>query len=75
MTQPEDPFANPLSRKTPLGGPVGVAIVSIVPLVALALFLILGFTMGAWAWAWIFFLAVPIAGILVYGVGGRPDDK
>lgn len=70
MAENED-FSNPLSRRTPLGGRVGVAIVSIVPLVALALFLILGLTIGAWGWAWVFFLAVPIAGIVVYGVGGR----
>jgi hypothetical protein len=30
--------------------------------------------MGAWAWAWIFFLAVPIAAIVVYGVGGRSSS-
>jgi hypothetical protein len=64
-------YSNPLSRKTPLGGRTGVAIVSIVPLVALALFLIFGLTMDGWGWAWIFFLAIPIAGILVYGLGAR----
>lgn len=71
MSDP-DPYSNPLSRQKPLGGRTGVAIVSIVPIVALALFLIFGLTMGAWAWAWVFFLAIPIAGVLVYGIGSRP---
>jgi hypothetical protein len=31
----DDEFSNPLSRKTPLGGRTGVAIVSIVPILAL----------------------------------------
>ncbi|GAA2248934.1 hypothetical protein N1031_18590 [Herbiconiux moechotypicola] len=70
MTE-NDPYTNPLSRKTPLGGSTGVAIVSIVPIVALVLFLLLGFLAGAWAWAWVFFLAVPIVSIIVYGFGGR----
>jgi hypothetical protein len=67
----DDEFSNPLARKTPLGGRTGVAIVAIVPIVALALFLILGFTVGAWGWAWVFFLAIPISGYIVYGIGGR----
>lgn len=71
MTNNDDEFSNPLSRSRPLGGRTGVAIVSIVPIVALVLFLLLGFLAGAWAWAWVFFLAIPIAGILVYGPGGR----
>lgn len=64
-------FSNPLSRRTPLGGRTGVAIVSIVPIVALALFLLFGFTVGGWGWAWVFFLAIPVAGWVVYGLGGR----
>ncbi|WP_291045099.1 hypothetical protein [Herbiconiux sp.] len=71
----EDPYANPLTRKTPLGGRTGVAIVSIVPLVALVVFLLIGFLAGGWAWAWVFFLAVPIAAIVVYGLGGRPNGR
>lgn len=72
MSEPDD-YSNPLSRKTPLGGRTGVAIVSLVPFVALILFLIFGFTMGGWAWAWIFFIAVPIAGVIVYGIGGKQE--
>jgi len=69
-----DEFRNPLARSTPLGGPVGVAIVSIVPLVALALFLILGFA-GFWSWSWVFFLLIPIAGIIVYGLRGQGPPR
>jgi hypothetical protein len=67
-------FRNPLARSKPLGGPVGVAIVSIVPLVALALFLILGFA-GFWSWSWAFFLLIPIAGIIVYGLRGQGPPR
>jgi hypothetical protein len=73
MTQNDD-YSNPLARKTPLGGRTGVAIVSVVPLVAIALFLICGFAFGGWSWAWVFFIAIPIAAILVYGLGGRPTS-
>ncbi|MBN9153396.1 MAG: hypothetical protein J0I70_14980 [Microbacterium sp.] len=62
-----DDFQNPLQRRQPLGGRVGVAVVSIVPIAALALFLVFGF-LGGWAWSWIFFLAIPIAGWIVYGL-------
>lgn len=69
-----DEFRNPLARSTPLGGPVGVAIVSIVPLIALALFLILGFA-GFWSWSWAFFLLIPLAGIIVYGLRGQGPPR
>ncbi|MFZ1362407.1 MAG: hypothetical protein WAS05_05655 [Candidatus Nanopelagicales bacterium] len=62
---PED-WENPLERKSPLGGRTGVAVASITPLIALILFLIFGF-LGGWAWSWIFFLAIPIVGIAVFG--------
>jgi fatty acid desaturase len=67
-----DPYRNPLERSKPLGGPTGVAIVSIVPLLAVALFLIFGF-LGFWTWSWLFFLLIPAVGIVVYGMrGGGP---
>ena len=69
-SEPADDYSNPLARRRPLGGRTGVAIVSIVPFIALALFLIFGL-MGGWAWSWLFWLLVPIAGVLVYGVGGN----
>lgn len=66
----DDEFENPLARAHPLGGRTGVAIASIVPLIALALFFIFGFS-GGWSWSWVFFLLIPISGIVVYGLGGR----
>jgi hypothetical protein len=65
-------FSNPLTRRTPLGGRTGVAIASLVPLLALLLFFVFGLT-GGWSWSWVFFLAIPIAGVIVYGLGGRPN--
>lgn len=49
------------------GGRWAATIVALVPLLALIVYLILGWTIGAWAWAWVVFLAVPIVGIIVYG--------
>jgi hypothetical protein len=65
-----DAFRNPLARSTPLGGPVGVAIASIVPIAALVLFLVFGL-LGFWSWSWVFFLLIPVSAILVYGFRGR----
>lgn len=61
-----DDFRNPLARSKPLGGPVGVAIASVVPFAALVLFFVFGL-LGFWSWSWMFFLLIPLAGILVYG--------
>jgi hypothetical protein len=69
----DNEFTNPLSRATPLGGRTGVAIASITPLVALALFFIFGFT-GGWSWSWVFFLLIPIVGLIVYGVRSRSNS-
>lgn len=63
----DNDFTNPLTRKTPLGGRTGVAIASMVPLVALALFLLFGLA-GGWTWSWVFFLLIPVSGIAVYGL-------
>jgi len=68
----DDQFSNPLARKSPLGGRTGVAIASIVPLVALVLFFVFGFS-GGWAWSWLILMAIPISGIVVYGLGS--DQK
>jgi len=43
-------------------------IMALVPLLAVALFFITGF-MGSFAWSWLWFLLVPIAGIVIYGPG------
>jgi hypothetical protein len=75
MANPEsDEFRNPLSRSTPLGGPVGVAIASVVPLAALALFLVFGL-LGYWSWSWIFFLLIPVSAIVVYGFRGQGPPR
>ncbi len=71
MSDQNDSFDNPLARKRPLGGSTGVVIASIVPLLSLALFLGFGFG-GGWSWSWVFFLLIPISGVVVYGLGGRP---
>jgi hypothetical protein len=52
-----------------LGGRVGATIMALVPFLAVALFLLFGFTLGAWAWSWVFFLIIPVAGIIIYGPG------
>lgn len=62
----QDEWDNPLARKHPLGGRTGVAIVSITPIVALVLFFVFGLA-GGWAWSWLFFIAIPIVSIIVYG--------
>jgi hypothetical protein len=67
----DDSYRNPLSRRKPLGGTTGVVIVSLMPFVALALFLLFGFLGGGWGWAWVFFLLIPAAGIVVYGLGNN----
>ena len=58
------------------GGRTGNWIVAIMPFVALALFFICGtYLPGGYAWSWIFFLAIPVAAIVVYGPGGRNGDR
>lgn len=60
------------TRARPLGGAAGVAAVSITPIVVLVVFLAIGFLVpGGFAWSWVFWLAVPIVAIIVYGPGGR----
>ncbi|ANJ25577.1 DUF1707 SHOCT-like domain-containing protein [Agromyces aureus] len=51
-----------------LGGRVGATIMALVPFVALVLFLLSGY-FGSWGWSWIWWLLVPIAGIVIYGPG------
>jgi hypothetical protein len=40
-----------------------------VPFVALGLFFLVGFVWHGWAWSWLFFLLIPVFGILIYGPG------
>ncbi|GAA2449349.1 hypothetical protein GCM10009857_11760 [Agromyces soli] len=52
----------------PLGGAVGATIMALVPFAALALFFLSG-TYGSYTWSWIWFLLIPVAGIIIYGPG------
>ncbi len=54
----------------PLGGAVGATIMALVPILALGLFFLFGY-LGSFAWSWLFFLLVPIAGIVIYGPGAQ----
>lgn len=53
-----------------LGGAVGATIMALVPIIAFALFMIFGFA-GSFARSWVFFLLVPLAGIIIYGPGSE----
>ncbi|WP_440709140.1 DUF1707 SHOCT-like domain-containing protein [Herbiconiux sp. YIM B11900] len=60
------------TRARPLGGAAGVTLVAITPILALVIFLGLGFFVpGGFSWSWVVWLAVPIVAIIVYGPGGR----
>jgi hypothetical protein len=60
------------TRPAPLGGAAGVVAVSVTPLIALGLFLACGFLIpGGFAWSWVFWLFVPVVGIVVWGPAGR----
>ncbi|UOE43648.1 DUF1707 SHOCT-like domain-containing protein [Agromyces larvae] len=50
-----------------LGGGWGATIMAFVPFLALGLFFIAGFAWDGWAWSWLFFLLVPVAGVIIYG--------
>ena len=59
------------NRKKTVGG----QIVSLTALLAAAVFLILGFTMGAWHIAWVVFLSIPIVSIIVDILVNRKDTS
>ena len=65
-------YSNPLARSRPLGGRTGVIIASVIPLIALALFLIFGLS-GGWSWSWMFFLLIPISGTIIFGLRSNPN--
>jgi len=46
----------------------------IIPLMATALYVILGFTLNAWAWAWVVFLAYPIAIAIIGALHPKPHQ-
>lgn len=59
--------------RRPLGGRIGIAIVSASPLVAVVLFFVTGF-LGGFNWSWLWFLMVPIAGAIVYAPSWYDGD-
>jgi hypothetical protein len=60
------------TRARPLGGAAGVTVVAITPILALVIFLGIGFLVpGGFSWSWVIWLAVPVVAIIVYGPGGR----
>jgi hypothetical protein len=64
------------SRRQPLGGTTGRIVVSLSPFIALALFFICGYAFpDGFRWSWIFFVLIPVAGVIVYGGGSRRDDR
>ncbi|MET1015780.1 MAG: DUF1707 domain-containing protein [Leifsonia flava] len=63
-------------RVRPLGGPIGATIMALVPFIAVLLFFLAGYW-GSFAWSWLWFLLVPLAGIIIYGPAAeyRSRDK
>ena len=58
-----------------LGGRVGATIMALTPFVAVALFFLSGFLVS-FVWAWLWFLLIPVAGIIIYGPGsGRRSES
>jgi hypothetical protein len=75
-SKPGDESRDSYNRTRPLGGTAGVVAVSVTPLIALAAFLLCGFLApDGFAWSWLFWLAVPIVGIIVYGPAGRSGNR
>ncbi|WP_168197050.1 DUF1707 SHOCT-like domain-containing protein [Agromyces laixinhei] len=54
----------------PLGGAIGATIMALVPFIALGLFFLTGH-FGSYAWSWIWFVMIPVAGIIIYGPGSE----
>lgn len=55
-------------RQRALGSTVGATIMALTPFVALGLFLLTGH-FGSYGWSWLWFLLIPIVGIIIYGPG------
>jgi uncharacterized protein DUF1707 len=67
------PYVDGKGRQ-PLGGRGGATVVALSPFIALALFFALG-AAGGYGWSWIFFLLVPVTGIIVYGDSDRGSRR
>jgi hypothetical protein len=75
-SKPGEESRDSYSRTKPLGGVAGVLAVTLTPLIVLVVFLLCGFfAPNGFAWSWVFWLAVPIVGIIVYGPAGRSRDR
>jgi hypothetical protein len=57
-----------------LGGRIGDTIMGVTPFLAVALFFITGFQVS-FLWAWLWFLLIPIVGIIIYGPGRRNEPE
>ncbi|WP_203230851.1 DUF1707 SHOCT-like domain-containing protein [Agromyces humi] len=77
-TAPPPPVAvadSPTQRQSrALGGRIGDTIMALTPFLAVALFFITGFQV-TFVWAWLWFLLIPIAGIIIYGPGNRSETE
>jgi len=51
-----------------LGGRVGATIMALTPFIAVVLFFLFGFFVS-FLWSWLWFLLIPVAGIIIYGPG------
>ncbi|MDQ2660428.1 MAG: DUF1707 domain-containing protein [Actinomycetota bacterium] len=61
---------SPAAGSRALGGRSGATIMALAPFIALGLFFLFGF-IGSFAWSWLWFLLIPIAGIVIYGPGSE----
>lgn len=62
----------PARTSRALGGRIGDTIMALTPFIALGLFFWTGVA-GGWAWSWLWFLTIPVAAIIIYGPGGKPE--
>jgi hypothetical protein len=77
-SDPGTGFATPAfgapDRPAPRGRIWGTGLVAIMPFVSLALFFITG-NLAGYQWAWLWFLLIPVTGIMVYGAGYDHRDR
>ena len=66
--RPSDGAVTEARTSRALGGRVGDTIMALTPFLAVGLFFLFGFQ-GSFAWSWLWFLIIPVAGIIIYGPG------
>lgn len=69
---PSDSASAEARTSRALGGRIGDTVMALTPFLALGLFFLTGF-LGGFAWAWLWFLLIPVVGIIIYGPGS--DDR